>query len=114
MSSTEVRPKAGPAASGAVRPFVDCTPLFSLAAGAAGARVRRASGAVAGGDPRAAGGSCAPAAGVARPRPSRRSARATELHPRRSSARRGLPALSGPHSHPNALAREASQEERVN
>lgn len=107
MSSTEVRPKGGPGAGGAARPLVDCTPLFSLAAGAAGARVRRASGAAGGGDPRAAGGSCAPAAGVVAPRPeaahesARPSLRRPASHPdfiRSSSAStgtgRGVPANS--------------------
>jgi hypothetical protein len=110
MSSTEVRPKGGPRPS-AAPPLENCTPLFSLAAGAAGARVRRASGAVGGGDLRAAGGPCAPAAGVAPHRPSAHASRVTELHPRPVTTRRGLPALSGPHSHPNAPAPEAGQEE---
>jgi len=94
MSSTEVRPKGGPA-QGAVQPLVDCTPLFSLAAGAAGVRVRRASGAAGGGDPRAAGGSCTPAAGVVARRPEPPVSRTTELHPRlslRAAARRLHPA----------------------
>jgi hypothetical protein len=35
----------------------------------------------------------------------------TELHPRLLTARRGLPALSGIHSHPHAPAREAGVKE---
>jgi hypothetical protein len=104
MSATEVRPKGGPGPT-APAPLVDCTPLFSLAAGAADARVRRAPGAVGGGDLRAAGGSCAPTAGVAplRPQHAHGSARLSPRRPgdhpdlvRSSSAStgtgRGLPA----------------------
>lgn len=68
MSLIRVRPMAG---LGAVRAaaLADCTQLLSLAAGAAGAPVLEASGAVGGGDLRAAGGSCTPAVRVAPRRP---------------------------------------------
>jgi hypothetical protein len=115
MSPTKVRPAGGTGTSCPV-PSADCTPLFSLAAGAAGASVRRASGAAGGGDPRAAGGPCTPAAGVVPRRPNRRTAngpRAThlEIYPRPFTARRGMPASSGSDSHPHGPARDAVAKE---
>jgi hypothetical protein len=106
MSSTEVRTKGGPA-QGAVPPLEDCTPLFSLAAGAAGARVRRASGAAGGGDLRAAGGSCTLAAGVAPRRPRPRAFQANQLHLSADAGiGRAAPALS---HQPTAPAGEAAR-----
>jgi hypothetical protein len=114
MSPTKVRPTGRPGAHGPAPSIADCTPLLSLAAGAAGAPVRRASGAAGGGDPRAAGGPCTPEARVVPRRPNRRSDRgshAKQLHPRPFIARRGTPASSGPDSHPHGPARDAGQEE---
>jgi hypothetical protein len=116
MSPTKVRPTGRPGAHGPAPSIADCTPLLSLAAGAAGAPVRRASGAAGGGDPRAAGGPCTPEARVVPRRPNRCSAhgpRAThlELHPRPFTTRRGTPASSGPDSHTHGPAWEAGQEE---
>jgi hypothetical protein len=120
MSPTKVRPMGGPGEHRPAPPLAHCTPLFSLAAGAAGAPVRRASGAAAGGDPRAAGGTCSPEAGVAPCRPSRHTARGTdtnELHPRPGTMRRGLrsaPRAYAGRSHATQTtppAREASGKE---
>jgi hypothetical protein len=86
MRSSRVKPTGGGARGGLGARGNHCTPLLSLAAGAAGARPVRASGA-AGGDPRAAGGICSPAAGVvaSRPQPLALAAtpppRRTDLHP---------------------------------
>lgn len=92
MSPTKVRPTGDAGARCAALSLADCTPLFSLAAGAAGSCVRRESGAASGGDPRAVGGPCTPAAGIVPRRPNRYPGLGScggelELRPRLSSAR---------------------------
>jgi len=113
MTSTKAQPTGVAGAKVPATPLADCTPLLSLAVGAAGVRRPWAPGAVGGGDRCAAGGTCAPTATVAPRRPTSHASVATELHPRPPIGRRGTPALSGPHSHEHGPAREAGQEERV-
>lgn len=112
MSSTEVPPMRVPGAERLAAPLAHCATLLSLAAGAAGARVRRAPGAAHGGDPHAAGGASAPAAGVAPRRPSPRVRPATELHPHHSRSARGASVCPdpAPHSDTPALAAGGKEE----